>query len=155
MHISGTVKLFSIAFSLAAAIIACKGKSSQPPEVPAKDTTQPVTEKPVVNEPATVRLVCRDRGTDSLGTPHNDVYLLVGGTETKVKSVNACAEIVAADYARHEIPAEAVAACGGWWAGAGDYYYVVMKEGKPVVFEGWQDEGQKDKGFHWKEFKMK
>lgn len=151
---SSVVSRFLLSCLLLAGLVSCKGKSSK--------TTNTVPTDTVATAPATatagaapVSLVCRDRGTDSLGTPHHDVYLSVGGAETKVKSINSCSEIAKADYARHEIPAEAVAACGGWWAGAGDYYYVIMKEGKPVVFEGWQDEGQKDQGFHWKEFKWK
>lgn len=31
------------------------------------------------------------------------------------------------NYQQYEIPTQAIIACGGWWAGAGDYYYVVAK----------------------------
>jgi hypothetical protein len=135
--------------------VACKGKSSKTPETTVADTAKTAPVTPAAPATAAVTLLCKDTGTDSLGTPHYDVYLSADGKETKIKSINGCAEIVKADYASHEIPADALAACGGWWAGAGDYYYVIMKDGKPVVYEGWQDEGQKDKGYHWKEFKMK
>lgn len=146
--------LWVTVFMLLACLTACKGKSSKTTETAGTDTTKPV-EQPPVSAPASVQLICRDRGTDSLGTPHHDVYLVANGVETKVKSINSCSEIPKSDYASREIPADALSACGGWWAGAGDYYFVIMKDGKPVVFEGWQDEGQKDTGYHWKEFKMK
>lgn len=139
---------------LLAGLAACKGKSGKKAETTSTDTTKPAAPSAPAAD-ATVKLVCRDMGTDSLGTPHFDVYLSAEGKETKIKSINACAEIAKADYASHEIPADALSACGGWWAGAGDYYYVVMKDGKPVVFEGWQEEGQKDKGYHWKEISPK
>src|SRR3989338_5402261 len=55
-----------------------------------------------------------------------------------------------ADY---DIPADALASCGGWWAGGGDYFYAIWENNNVVVYQGWQDEGQKDNGFHWKAVK--
>jgi len=94
-------------------------------------------------------------GVDSIEIPHYDVFLSVDGVLTKIKSVNGCADITKESYEQYDIPKEAIVACGGWWAGAGDYYYVIMRDGKPVVFEGWQDEGQDDEGFHWTEITVK
>jgi len=132
-------------------IIGCNNKKEKAKETtgPVDSATAGVTEKPAA--PAgEVKLLCKSMGEDSLGTPHHDVYLLADGKETKIKGINACNEIAKTEYTTYEIPAAAVAACGGWWAGAGDYYYVIMEDGKPAVYEGWQDETQKEKGFHWK-----
>ena len=131
--------------------IACGGKTDK-----AKETTTGDTAKSGVNFPAdtlssVVKLICKNGGVDSLETPYFDVMLSVNGKEIKIKTINGCGDIPKADYNTYEIPAEAVSACGGWWAGAGDYYYVVMKNGKPALFEGWMDETQKEKGYHWKE----
>lgn len=137
-------------------IAGCSSKS-----VKAKETENPVdTAKAVVSEPpvaatGTIKLICKELGEDSLSIPHFDMLLSADGKETKIKTINACAEIARSAYKTYEIPDTAVAACGGWYAGAGDYYFVVLQNGKPVVFEGWQDESQREKGYHWKEFKFK
>jgi len=142
---------------LAVLILAgCGNKTAQP-----KETVTPVdsvvTTTPVRDSVTTglVQLVCKNIGEDSLGTPHFDVFLLAEGKETKINSINGCAEITRADYPRYEIPQEAISACGGWWAGAGDYYYVIMEAGKPAVYEGWQEEGQPDNGYHWKKITVR
>ena len=119
------------------------------------DTTKPASNDTAVTTTSGVKLVCNDLGEDSLGTPRFDVMLSVDGKETKIKTINACKDIAKTEYKTYEIPDDAISACGGWWAGAGDYYYITMKDGKPLVFEGWQDESQKEKGYHWKEKTVK
>jgi hypothetical protein len=44
-----------------------------------------------------------------------------------------------------------VAACGGWYAGAGDYYYALEMKGKIVVMKGWNAEEQTDEGYHYEQ----
>jgi hypothetical protein len=78
--------------------------------------------------------------------------LSIAGKESKIRSINACAEISRIDYKTFEIPENAISACGGFWAGLGSYFYLVEKDGKFVVFEGFTEEGQKEKGYHWKEW---
>ncbi|MEO7982589.1 MAG: hypothetical protein ABI688_00780 [Bacteroidota bacterium] len=155
MKLKTTNKLFVIV-CIAVFLTACAGKSNKAKEAsaPADAAKAPTTDTAVAST-AVVKLICKDMGTDSLATPHFDVLLSENGTERKIKSINACGEITKAAYKTYTIPAEAIAACGGWWAGAGDYYYVVLRNGKPVVFEGWQDESQKEKGYHWKEITVK
>ena len=133
-------------------LVGCGGKADKAKE----KTTSADTVKSVLNIPAdtansVVKLVCKNRGVDSLETPHFDVMLSVNGKEIKIKSINGCGDIAKSEYKTYGIPADAVSACGGWWAGAGDYYYVIMKNSQPSLFEGWMDESQKEKGYHWKE----
>jgi hypothetical protein len=137
-------------------LIACSDKSAKTGGNPGTQTdsaaigiTQPPTRE------KEIKLICRDLGEDSSGIPHFDVMLSVDGVQIKINEVYACSEITKDLYQRHEIPDGAIAACGGWYAGGGDYYYVIVREGKPVVFEGWLDEGQNDKGYHWKEIEVK
>jgi len=143
------------AICAAALFIGCNNKKEKAKEttVPVDTAATTVTEKPAVST-GEVKLLCKSMGEDSLGIPHHDVYLLVDGKETKIKGINGCNDISKTDYTTYEIPAAAVSACGGWWAGAGDYYYVIMEDGKPAVYEGWQDEMQKEKGFHWKKINV-
>lgn len=49
-----------------------------------------------------------------------------------------------------EIPNNAIVAIGGWWAGAGDYFYITFSQKGYEVYHGWQDEMQEDSGYHWK-----
>lgn len=111
---------------------------------------EPAKEKAPAAAPA-VKLTCVSKGEDENGVPKNEVILSVDGKEKLVASTTGCQEITKQEYSTYEIPDQAVAACGGWWAGAGNYYYAVVKEGVVTVFEGWNEEGQADKGYHWKE----
>lgn len=144
--------LFALPALLAAGalVIGCNNKSEKKPDDKNPDTA--ITINPSEKG---VKLICKDMGADSMEIPHYDVYLSVDGVQTKIKSVNGCSDINKETYEQYQIPKEAIAACGGWYAGGGDYYYVIMRDGKPVVFEGWQDEGQEDEGYHWKEITVK
>ncbi len=99
-------------------------------------------------------LVCRDKGEDEYDVPHYDVYVEYDSTSHKVGECNACAPLDLQSYHDYDIPKEAMAAVGGWFAGAGDYYYVMKTEDDGIrVFAGWQDEGQmenNDTTFHYK-----
>ena len=53
-------------------------------------------------------------------------------------------------YSDLNIPENAIIACQTWWAGAGDYFYVVPTKTGVEVFQGWADEQQEDEGYHWK-----
>jgi len=141
---------------LAAFIAGCDNKSDKAKETESPvDTTKAVVSEPPVAATSNVKLICKELGEDSLGIPHFDVLLSAEGKETIIKNINGCSDITKSDYKRYEIPDSAIAACGGWYAGAGDYYYVVMQNGKPLVFEGWQDESQQEKGYHWKQIAVK
>jgi len=101
-----------------------------------------------------VTLTCRDKGEDENGVPQYDVYVKWDSTTQKVGTCNACAPLDIQDYYEYDVPREAVAAVGGWFAGSGNYYYAVRTEDDGAkVYGGWQDEGQMEKGdssFHYK-----
>lgn len=95
-------------------------------------------------------LRCKDLGPDEYDVPRSEVYVWVGGkSENYVGKSQACMDIDSAYYSSHEIPEEAIDACGGWYAGSGDYYYSIKEEGVLKVYYGWQDEGDPDGGMHW------
>lgn len=86
--------------------------------------------------------------------PTSTIELLADGKTNPVSRISGYADLISvADYKSKEIPENALAACGGWWAGAGDYFYVIESGNKLVVYQGWQDEGQTDEGYHWKKMK--
>ena len=99
-------------------------------------------------------MVCKDVGEDEYGIPHHEVFVKFDNTTQKIGTCNACAPIDIQDYHDHDVPKEAMAACGGWFAGGGDYFYIMRTKDDGVkVFAGWQDEGQmedNDTTFHYK-----
>jgi hypothetical protein len=84
-------------------------------------------------------------------TPNSTVSILVGGKKLEITKVNACEKIEKADYVQYQIPAEAIAACGGWWAGAGDYFYIVDDgNNNYTVMQGMMDEGGSSDSYNYK-----
>ena len=136
--------------AIASFIISCKSKSDK--KSTTTDSTSIVTAD-TTTKMMSPRLFCKSMGEDSSANPHADVIFSANGTETKVASINACSDIDKADYKTYEIPDNAISAVGGFWAGLGSYFYLVEKDGKFVVFEGFTEEGQKEKGYYWKEWK--
>ncbi|MBL7731010.1 MAG: hypothetical protein JNM88_07515 [Chitinophagaceae bacterium] len=121
------------------------------------DTVLPPETKTDTLHAGNTRLECRELPNDSLEIPHSLVILSAAGKETIIDTVNTCSTISIEEYRRYQIPGTAISACGGWYAGGGDYFYLLLRDGKPVVYAGWQDEGQdeNDNGYHWEEKKIK
>ena len=65
--------------------------------------------------------------------------------------VISCTDVEKAQFADFKIPAEAAAAVSGFWAGLGTAYYAIEKDGKVLIFEGFQDEGMPE--YTYKEVK--
>jgi hypothetical protein len=100
------------------------------------------------------KFVFKSYPEDTNGTPYSDIVLSFGKKVAKIDKVAGNADITDQSlYAENKIPKTALSACGSWWAGAGDYYYVVQEKNKLVIYKGWQAEEQTDKGFHWKRYK--
>lgn len=113
----------------------------------------PVPAAPAAKQTPPLQWVFQTRH-DSQTNPHTDVFLRVGGRKVLVMrrveeefSVRAKAE-----YKDNAIPAQALAACTGWWAGAGDNLYVVRRGRFLVVYRREVDEQAPD--FPWKRFKV-
>jgi len=91
---------------------------------------------------------------DANGMPHSDIFLTFGNKVAKVDKVTGNADLTdRSNFTENKIPQNALSACGSWWAGAGDYFYVVQEKNKLVIYKGWQAEEQTDRGFHWKRYK--
>lgn len=99
------------------------------------------------------KLFCKALKTDEYGVPHSEVSVSFNSEREKVANCLSCDIIPKSDYAQYDIPKNAKSACGGWFAGGGDYFYSLVKEdGTVEVYSGWQDEGQmedNDTSFHW------
>ncbi|MBI1305148.1 MAG: hypothetical protein GC181_00885 [Bacteroidetes bacterium] len=66
-----------------------------------------------------------------------------------IDTVAEASVIQKAQFADHQIPDTAIAACGGWYAGSGDYFYAIKSGNEISVYQGWQDEEQEDAGYHY------
>ena len=121
------------------------------------ESTEPSKEETIVQEEVipvkSVKLSSKFIGNAEYEIPQYQVILTVDGKKQFLDTVAACTSIPASNYKEYSIPSEATSACGGWYAGGGDYFYSIITDGKAVVFQGWQDEGQEDDGYHWKERK--
>ena len=81
--------------------------------------------------------------------PAFEISLELNGKMHLMDTIMGCDLIKQSDFANYDVPEDALTACGGWYAGAGDYFYAVNKNDKCVVYRGWQDEMQEDEGFHY------
>ncbi|TAK40657.1 MAG: hypothetical protein EPO28_09795 [Saprospiraceae bacterium] len=102
--------------------------------------------------PESIQLICQPvEPADTLQEiPHNEVFIQIGDSKIKVADIQSCETIAPESFAEYQIPANAIAAAGGWWAGFGDYIYVVQQGDNYLVKQGAMDEEQdnKDFGYH-------
>jgi len=112
---------------------------------PDKKGEQETTDTPQATD---VQLVCEATGEDP-DNPQNGVYMIVDESKAKIANINACDQINLSDYATYDIPKEAVVAVGGWWAGAGDYFYVLRQDAGFTVYHAQVDEAQEVEGYRY------
>jgi len=105
----------------------------------------------VVLEAVEANFLCRQLSQEDDIYPLFELSIQVSGTSTVLDTVNACGIFTQADYEQYEIPPNALSACGGWYAGAGDYFYAVRNQDELSIIRGWQGEGQEEPGFHYTE----
>ena len=86
---------------------------------------------------------------DEYENPMSEIYVQYKEKKIKINTHSGSANIVDKSEFYLGVPNTAISACGGWWAGAGDYYYIVPSVKGLALYHGWQDEGQEDEGFHW------
>ena len=108
----------------------------------------PALVSPVVARPRTVQAP-RARAVrfefevkrDSNDTPHSRVFLNANGRRTLVLfATEGFQNLKRDEFASREIPRSALAACTGWWAGAGDNLYVVRRGQRLDVYRQEMDE---------------
>ena len=80
-----------------------------------------------------------DTKEDELGTPRTEIFLLVDGKKNFVgKGIGEFFELPANNFSdsQYQIPAKAISACSGFWAGLGHRLYVIHKGDFLLVQEG-------------------
>lgn len=101
--------------------------------------TQPIPEaEPALLDLSTVKITL-DNNNDEMN-PSSQVTLWIGEQEFDLGAVPNGNTIEKDGFENYNIPTEALAACGGWWAGGGRYVYIVHEEGKIVAYEKFDEE---------------
>lgn len=112
------------------------------------------TPKAVETKTPTINFVYTDLGIDSSAIPHTILSVNENGTINQIDTFTvSLSPIEKEKYAEMQIPADAIEACGGWFAGGGDYFYVINQNGRAVVYQGFLEEQQTDEGYHWRVYK--
>ncbi len=147
--------MFKQLFLLPAVVVLLAGLSA----CSGNDKTKETAEEPQPSAPMqgiTVALDCMTIGGENEDFPQRQVSLRLGTASTVLDTIAACQLIERQDYARYGIPAEAVAACGGWWAGSGDYFYAVIDKGDEiVVMRAMEDEANPAGRYNYEEVSRK
>ena len=117
-------------------------------KISAKDTSKVSKEeiKQQVEEKLDVKFIIKTKSSDDM--PSSDISISVNGKTTFIANITGEATV------QNEIgDKNSITACGGWWAGAGDYFYAASSEKGVIVYKGWADEEQEEPGYHWEKFK--
>jgi hypothetical protein len=73
--------------------------------------------------------------------PDTRVYLMVGGRRIFLLRASSQFSILERElYDGHDVPASAITACSGWWAGQGQNLYVIRSRKRLIVFVQYLDE---------------
>jgi antitoxin (DNA-binding transcriptional repressor) of toxin-antitoxin stability system len=147
MRIEMKLKNVLILAAMAASMFACGDAAST-----ANNATDS-TNRAATTVPATLlgaSLVCEEIRDLNDEIPLSIASIKIGEQLTVVDSLSVCATIIPGE---NDVPKDAISACGGWWAGAGDYLYIQYEGNDAVVMAGWQAEEQEDEGYHYKELK--
>ena len=121
--------------------VAKKASEKAPPEIV----------QPEAQEVLAGKIECKPLTEPDAMPPRYEVAVVIGQDRHVFGEVVRCVEMGIEEYEENEVPSEAVSAAGGWYAGGGDYFYLLLEGNEYVLMQGWQDEGQQDDGFHYKE----
>lgn len=85
--------------------------------------------------------------------PESTINVLSDGEVYLVDEILGAANLIDKfEYESMQIPGDAISACGAWWAGGGDYFYLRVSSDQLIVYAGWLDEMAPDEeGYHWEE----
>lgn len=91
---------------------------------------------------------------DSVGSSDNPsyaVYLQVKDRKVKIAQIAVeCSLIDPNNFSTYNIPADALRAVGGWWAGTGEYLYAINEENGLSIYQGTVDEMQEEPGYNYR-----
>lgn len=127
-------KILFCYFLLSIALFACKQEGSRKVE-----NTTP-------EEPIRVQLLCESLSQD-VTEPLYAVYAIIEDGKVKISETSICETLDKEEWADYEIPAEALTAAGGWWAGGGDYFYAIQKGEEIHILQAFTDESMAEEPY--------
>ena len=153
------MKYFPFLLALTFLIASCNSEDNtkipSPPAPP--ESKKPVEAKKKINKPdekpntVSGKFYITHETDSESEMPQSVIYVICQAETSLVAKVMRDASLVEkSQFSDMDIPSNAITACGSWYAGAGDYFYLIPdKRNLLKVFQGWQDEEQEDEGFHW------
>ena len=72
-------------------------------------------------------LVCQPETSIMEGAPAHSVHLMFNDEKIKLADILACEVFKKEDFKQHQMPDNTLQACGGWYAGGGEYFYLYQK----------------------------
>jgi len=97
-------------------------------------------------------LICQVKKSKMADIPAHSVHLMMDGKKIKLGNILACETFSKTDYKNYEMPNSTLEACGGWWAGAGEYFYLDKKsDGSYSVNYGQMYEEKETKKYDYTE----
>lgn len=99
--------------------------------------------------PLNLQLIC-ETVSESEEDPRSAVYALIDESKVKLAEIAACETIPADQFGQYQIPTDAVAAVGGWWAGFGDYIYARRVGESIEIFAGEAGESEDNAGTQYR-----
>lgn len=138
-------------FSLSVVALLSTGCGNEKPAAPPADSTLPAsTSEPALEDKQKKAMFIVDTYEDSMEIPHSKISVEYNDTRTFLGEITGAATVETNNNLDPEgIPKTAIQTCGGWYAGGGDYYYLVPTQTGVAVYHGWLDEGVDDAGYHW------
>lgn len=85
---------------------------------------------------------------DTFDMPKSVVHVQIGDQKIEVATITGQVQIFNQEEMA-DFPDNAVSACGAWWAGAGEYFYIASNVDGWKIYKGWMEETQEDEGYHW------
>ncbi len=106
---------------------------------------------PVMEDRLPVGLTCRKISPPDADNPLYEVSLFALNTNIPLDTIHSCSFFNNEAYAEIEIPSDAISACGGWYKGIGEYFYLKDENSDLVVYSVWLKEEQTTNRYPYRE----
>lgn len=145
----------ALAFALGVSVFLAVGCGNEKPATPGADSTLPANSSELTLEEKQKKATfVVDSYDDSMEIPHSKISVDYNDSRTLLGEIIGTAIIENNNNLDPDgIPKEVIQTCGCWYAGGGDYYYLLPTQTGIAVYHGWLDEGVDDVGYHWEQIK--
>lgn len=132
---------------LCCTIIQCKYEDKS---VSNKTPKVVIPEDKVTKKSLLIKLVTETK-IDSAENPKTKIMLRINNSNYEIADVMG----IPTKMPGAIFPKNALDSCITWWAGTGDFFYVIKKGKKVIVYKDWDGEGNEDGGYNWEITKEK